>query len=124
MENIEEILRKERRRKFVKRVVIYVLFIFITTFITPYIPLVVGLVLMVIGAFSMSPTVNLLRFRRRHIFSSVEFEEEEEEDIEEDVMNIPWKTSLMLFGIGFALFIMALILLSFDWKGIIFLIQS
>jgi len=121
MENIEEILRKERRRKFVKRVVIYVLFIFITTFITPYIPLVVGLVLMVIGAFSMSPTVNLLRFRRRHIFSSVEFEEEEDVE-EEDVMNIPWKTSLMLFGIGFALFIMALILLSFDWKGIIFLI--
>jgi|GEM_PF-3152760 len=123
MENIEEILRKERRRRFVKRVAIYMLFIFITTFITPYIPLVVGLVLMVIGAFSMSPTINLLRFRRRHIFSSAEFEEEEDVE-EEDVMNIHWKTSLILFGIGFALFMMALILLSFNWKGIISLIQS
>lgn len=119
MENIEEILRKERRRKLVKKVVIFVLSIFIATVITPYIPLVLGLSLMLIGALSMSPTINLLRFCKRHIFSSAEIED----DVEDDIMNISWKHCLMIFGIGFSLFIISLILLSLDWKGIIFLIQ-
>jgi len=118
---MDDILQKERRRRLIKKIIGYTLAIIISIIITPYILLVAGLVIMIIGAFSMSPTINLLRFRRRHIFSSFELEEEDMEE-EEKIMNISWKGCLILFAIGLALFILTLVILSLGWNGLIFLL--
>ncbi len=121
MGDVEEKLRQERRKKLIKKIAAYIILIAFACFITPYILLFLGIGIMIVGAFSMSPTINLLRFRRRHVFSSFELNEEDMEE-EEKIMNIPWKASLTLVGIGFAFFIISLILLSIPWKGVIFML--
>ena len=109
------------KRKLAKSIIKYSIIIGILLFITPYIVLIIGVVVMLIGGFSTSPTINLLRFRKRRIFKSAEVDIEDIEDIDK-IYNIPWKDSLLLFGIGILIFISSLIFLSIGWRGIIFML--
>jgi len=75
---------------------------------------------MLISAFSTSPVINVLRFRMHRAFSSAEVDVESIEDTDQ-IYNVSWKDSLTLFFIGLALFIVSIMVLSFGWRGIIFL---
>ncbi len=116
----EEMLRRQRKIRMIKKLVTYTLLIIVALIITPYILLLFGIGIMLVGALSMSPTINLLRFRRKRVFS-LEVDDEALED-EDKIMNISWKESLFLFALGFGMFILSLVLLSFEWRGIIFLL--
>ena len=83
-------------------------------FITPYAVMIIGLIIMLIGAFSTSPVINALRFRSRQFF----LRGIEEED-DEEFYNISWKDSLIIFLIGLVVFISSLIIASY-WEGIIY----
>ena len=96
--------------------------IIISALITPYILILIGLIIMVIGGFSMSPTINLFRFRKHHFFSSSDIDVSALEEDNEKIMNIPWRDCIVLFAIGFSLFFLGLSLLSVGWRGIVFLI--
>ncbi len=109
------------RERAIKSIIKYSIIIGILLFITPYIVFIIGMIVMVIGAFSTSPTINLLRFRKKHVFQSAEVDIDEIEDTDK-IYNISWKESLFIFGIGVLIFAISLLLLSFGWKGIIFML--
>ena len=94
----------------------------ISAIITPYILLIIGLIIMVIGGFSMSPTINLFRFRQHYFFSSADIDVSALEENNDKIMNIPWRDCLVLFAIGFGVFFLGLALLSMGWRGAIFII--
>ncbi len=96
--------------------------IIISALITPYILVIIGLIVMVIGGFSMSPTINLFRFRKHHFFSSADIDVGTLEEDNEKIMNIPWRDCIVIFLIGFGIFFLGLVLMSLGWKGVIFLI--
>jgi hypothetical protein len=83
--------------------------------ITPYLVMVIGLIIMLVGAFSTSPVINALRFRSRKFFLDYSQADEDEEEF----YNISWKDSLTIFLIGLVVFISSLIIGSF-WEGIIY----
>jgi hypothetical protein len=107
------------KRKLAWSITKYSIIIGILLFITPYIVLLVGIAVMLIGAFSTSPSINLLRFRKKRIYKSAEVDLEDIEDTDK-IYNIPWKDSLFLFGIGVLIFVISLVFLSMGWRGIIF----
>ncbi len=102
------------------KIIKYIVLFIVGVFITPYLVMFVGLAMMLVGAFSTSPIINALRFRMHRAFSSAEVDVESIEDTDQ-IYNVSWKDSLTLFFIGLALFIASLIILSFGWRGIIFL---
>jgi len=107
------------KKRAAKSIIKYSIIIGILLFITPFIVFIIGMIVMLIGALSTSPTINLLRFRTKRIFKSAEVDIEEIEDTDK-IYNISWKESLFLFGIGVLLFIISLLLLSVGWKGAIY----
>ncbi len=109
------------RDDMIKSLVKYTILVVIGLFITPYLVMIVGLAIMLIGAFSTSPTINLLRFRTKRIFKSAEVDVEEIEDPDK-IYNVSWKESLFILAMGFLLFLIALIIASFGWRGIIYML--
>ncbi|EDY36163.1 hypothetical protein ABOONEI_2150 [Aciduliprofundum boonei T469] len=109
------------KEKAMKSFIKYSIIIGIFLFITPYIVFIIGMAVMIIGAFSTSPTINLLRFSKKRVFKSAEVDVDELEDTDK-IYNISWKESLLVFGIGVLLFIISLMLLSYGWRGIIFML--
>ncbi len=99
----------------------YAVLFLIAVFITPYIVMVFGLGIMLVGAFSTSPVINALRLRMHRAFSSAEVDIEKIEDTDK-LYTISWKDSLTLFFIGLLLFIASIMILSFGWRGIIFML--
>ncbi len=101
-------------RSMVKPVVKAIILYTIGIIITPYAVMVIGLIIMLIGAFSTSPVINALRFRTRKFFLDYSQADEEEE-----FYNISWRDSITIFLIGLVVFISSLIIGSF-WEGIIY----
>ncbi len=99
----------------------YLVLFLIGIFITPYLVMLFGLGIMLIGAFSTSPVINALRLRMHRAFSSAEVDVEKIEDTDK-LYTISWKDSLTLFFIGLLLFIASIIILSLGWRGIIFML--
>ncbi len=112
---------KINKERAIKSLVKYSIIIAILLIITPWIVFIIGMIVMLIGAFSTSPTINLLRFRKKHIFQSAEVDIDEIEDTDK-IYNISWKESLFIFAIGVLLFVISLAILSLGWKGIIYLL--
>ncbi len=107
--------------EFVKSLVKYSILTVIGLIITPYLVMIVGLAVMLIGAFSTSPTINLLRFRTKRIFKSAEVDVEDIEDPDK-IYNVSWRESLFILLSGFTLFFIALMVASFGWRGIIYML--
>ncbi len=104
---------REMAKPLAKALILYA----IGVIITPYAVMIIGLIIMLVGAFSTSPVINALRFRAHRFFlRDLEVDEEEEE-----FYNISWKDSMLIFFIGLAIFLSALMIASY-WEGIIYLL--
>ncbi len=110
-------------KRSIKKSTVKILAIFIILgvlgFITPYLLMIVGIWFMLTGAFSLSPTINLLRFYSRRAFSSAEIDLTGVDPSLDKPVNISWNESLILTGVGFGIFFASILLLSFGWNGII-----
>ncbi len=108
-----EILKKERKKKSLRNFIIFVVVMLILGILTPFIILLLGIILMLAGVSAMYDLGTVLESLWKNL-------PREKKTLEEKALfDRSFYEGVILSGSGFLLFLFALYLMSLGWRGLL-----